>query len=56
MVSVIAPDPRAAFAAMTEALITDFRAYGGQVGERGFSPARLGPAIACTSVGTVTSA
>ena len=25
------PDPRAAFAAMTKALITDFRANGGQV-------------------------
>jgi len=26
------PDPRAAFAAMTKALITNFRANGGQVG------------------------
>jgi deazaflavin-dependent oxidoreductase (nitroreductase family) len=31
MASVIDPDPRAAFAAMTKALITDFRANGGQV-------------------------
>ena len=31
MVSMTGPDPRAAFAAMTAALITDFRANGGQV-------------------------
>lgn len=31
MVSMRDPDPRAAFAAMTAALITDFRANGGQV-------------------------
>jgi deazaflavin-dependent oxidoreductase (nitroreductase family) len=31
MVSMTEPDPRAAFAAMTKALITDFRANGGQV-------------------------
>lgn len=31
MVSMTDPDPRAAFAAMTAALITDFRANGGQV-------------------------
>jgi hypothetical protein len=31
MVSVTDPDPRAAFAAMTKALITDFRANGGRV-------------------------
>jgi len=31
MVSMTDPDPRAAFAAMTKALITDFRANGGQV-------------------------
>ena len=31
MVSMTEPDPRAAFAAMTKALITDFRANSGQV-------------------------
>ena len=31
MVSMTEPDPRAAFAAMTKALITDFRANGGRV-------------------------
>jgi hypothetical protein len=31
MVSMTDPDPRAAFAAMTAALITDFRANGGRV-------------------------
>ena len=29
--SITDPDPRAAFAAMTDALITDFRAHGGEV-------------------------
>jgi F420H(2)-dependent quinone reductase len=48
MTSMTEPDPRAAFASMTKALITDFRANGGQV-TRGPFAGR--PALLMTTTG-----
>ena len=43
------PDPRAAFAAMTDALITDFRAHGGEVTSGPFAGR---PVLLLTTTGT----